>query len=850
MARRFFFGSSRNDNITGSSLTDLIFTGRGDDTINSGGGNDLVYAGSGNDWIWAGTGNDIVFAGSGNDTIFGESGHDLLAGGSGNDTIIGGSGADGLFGQSGNDTFQITLAEETSGLNYISGGSGIDTIVLNLTAEEFASQAVADDLNTLLNDIEARIGNNGQVNGPALTLESLSLRVEDVENIQVFVDGEEVSASDAGPVIIDEDPIVIEDEFDVTGGTVEGSIVSGGAAADAEVTLVSDVSGGDLALNSDGTFTFDAGDDFNDLAAGETQEVSFTVDVTVDGVVTTSTTTLTVTGENDAPVVGAALVAAADGDDVVTLDLLEGASDVDNDAVLSVTSVSDLPAGVTLDGTTLSVDPSDGAFASLAAGETEDITVTFNVTDENGATAAQTATITVTGSNDAPVVAAALVADVDGDDAVTIDLLEGASDVDTDAVLSVVNVSELPAGVSLDGTTLSVDPSNAAFDALAAGQTEELTVTFDVMDENGGAVAQTATFTVTGSNDVPVVEAALVAEADEGDATLTVDLLDGASDVDNGAVLSVANVSELPAGVTLDGNMLVVDPSDAAFNDLAAGETQDIVVNFEVVDSNGGVVAQTATITVTGTDEEAPIVEEELVAEAPDEDGNITLDLLSGATDANGETLTIVNLDTLPDGVTLDGTTLSVDPSDAAFDALAAGETQDVVITFDIVNESGAAVSQSATITVTGANDAPVVAAALVAEAADGDAEVTTLDLLDGASDVDNDAVLSVVNVSDLPAGVSLDGTTLSVDASDAAFASLAAGQTEDITVTFDVMDENGGAVSQSATITVTGANDAPVVAAALVAEATDGDAEVTTCLLYTSPSPRDGLLSRMPSSA
>ena len=29
-----------------------------------------------------------------------------------------------------------------------------------------------------------------------------------------------------------------------------------------------------------------------------------------------------------------------------------------------------------------------------------------------------------------------------------------------------------------------------------------------------------------------------------------------------------------------------------------------------------------------------------------------------------------------------------------------------------------------------------------------------------------------------------------------------------------------------------------------------DGSAEITLCLLYTSPSPRDGLLSRMPSSA
>ena len=146
--------------------------------------------------------------------------------------------------------------------------------------------------------------------------------------------------------------------------------------------------------------------------------------------------------------------------------------------------------------------------------------------------------------------------------------------------------------------------------------------------------------------------------------------------------------------------------------------------------------------------------------------------------------LSVVNVSDLPAGVTLDGTTLSVDASDAAFASLAAGVTETITVNFDVTDENGGAVSQSATITVTGANDAPVVAAALVAEAADGDAEVTTLDLLDGASDVDDGAVLSVVNVSDLPAGVTLDGTTLSVDASDAAFASLAAGQTEAVSYT------------------------------------------------------------------
>jgi len=58
-------------------------------------------------------------------------------------------------------------------------------------------------------------------------------------------------------------------------------------------------------------------------------------------------------------------------------------------------------------------------------------------------------------------------------------------------------------------------------------------------------VSQTLTLTVTGTNDLPTVEAALSFSATEDGETVFVDLLDGASDVDNGAVLSVVG---LPVG--------------------------------------------------------------------------------------------------------------------------------------------------------------------------------------------------------------------------------------------------------------------------------------------------------------
>ena len=63
---------------------------------------------------------------------------------------------------------------------------------------------------------------------------------------------------------------------------------------------------------------------------------------------------------------------------------------------------------------------------------------------------------------------------------------------------------------------------------------------------------------------------------------------------------------------------------------------------------------------------------------------------------------------------------------------------------------------------------------------------------------------------------------------------------------------------TQTVTITINGAEDASVVAGDITGSVTEdgtladsGTLTISdTCLLYTSPSPRDGLLSRMPSSA
>ncbi|TAL27839.1 MAG: type I secretion C-terminal target domain-containing protein [Alphaproteobacteria bacterium] len=361
-----------------------------------------------------------------------------------------------------------------------------------------------------------------------------------------------------------------------------------------------------------------------------------TLTVTSEDGTDTEVITITITGTNDVPTVAGALTAgAAEGDAAFTADLLAGASDVDTGetATLSVANVAysvdggaasaTAPAGVSLSGATLTVDPSDAAFNHLAAGQTSRITVSYNVQDVHGATVAQTETITITGTNDVPTVASALADSVaEGDASFTADLLAGASDLDDGetATLSVVNATYsvdggaasaiAPAGVSLSGVTLTVDPSDASFNHLGVGQSTTVVVSYDIEDAQGATVSQTETITITGTNDAPTVAAALTASATEGDPSFSVNLLSGVSDVDTGDTLGISDVTysvnggaasaSAPAGLSLSGSSLTVDPTNAAFDPLNTGDHTTITISYTVDDGHGGSVAQTETITING----------------------------------------------------------------------------------------------------------------------------------------------------------------------------------------------------------------------------------------------------------
>ncbi len=557
--------------------------------------------------------------------------------------------------------------------------------------------------------------------------------------------------------------------------------------------------------------------------------------------------TLNITPVNDAPI--ATPTVADTLEDAAPFGGQLAATDVDGDN-LTFSLNNTAPAGFSLDPNgSWTFDPGNAAYQSLGKGEELVIQVPFTVTD-GALSSNSTLTITVTGINDVPVVTGAISVGTDEDAAgQVIDLLANASDADAKDVLSVVNLSETSgndaSGVSLQGNTLVVDPSR--YNYLAVGESVTLVYQYQVSDGQGGLVDTSATITIDGVNDAPVVSSAITVDSHEDADAFNVDLLANAKDVDLSDVLGINNFKQVgtqdASGVTLSGNGLQVNPN--AYNYLAAGEKVVLTFSYDVIDNNGGVTPTTATLTIEGRND-APVLESSVQSGSitertdgvPGENAGrlnasgaidfIDADLsnthtvgtqLISAKDGNGQDVDALGnlIASISDTAQGDGQgsiNWNYSVAAGALDYLGAGETIALLYRVTVTDSSGAAASRDVTITLTGSNDAPIVSGA-VTSLTNEDAPAYSLDLLQNASDEDANDVLSVVNlqlVGGNDVGVTFDPASNSLQIDPSQYGYLAVGEKVVLNYSYDVSDGKGGVVSTNASLTIEGRNDAPVV--------------------------------------
>ena len=206
------------------------------------------------------------------------------------------------------------------------------------------------------------------------------------------------------------------------------------------VDTTTDATKGSVTNNNDGTFTYDPNGAFISLADGATGTDKFLYTVTDSaGASSTATVTMTITGENDAPV--AADVAAGTRKDSppITISAAVLDPDIGDTHTFSIDTSTDGTKGRVINNQngTFTYDP-NGAFNDVTTTATDKFR--YTVTDGADASSTATVTITITGQNDLPVAVADSYA-TNEDTALTVaaaGVLGNDSDVDGDTLNAIL----------------------------------------------------------------------------------------------------------------------------------------------------------------------------------------------------------------------------------------------------------------------------------------------------------------------------------------------------------------------------------------------------------------------------
>ena len=575
-----------------------------------------------------------------------------------------------------------------------------------------------------------------------------------------------------------------------------------------------------------GTWTYSLNNSHSAVQAldqGETLSDTFTFTAS-DG--TQQQVTVTIAGAEDAPVVAGAFSGNVAEDGQLTATGGLSISDVDGSDspsfadVATSTGANGYGTFALVNGTwTYSLNNSHAAVQALDQGETLSDTFTFTASDGTQ----QQVTVTIAGAEDAPVVAGAFSGNVAEDGQLTATGGLSISDVDSSDSPSFADVAT-SAGANGYGTfalvngtwTYSLNNSHAAVQALDQGETLSDTFTFTASD----GTQQQVTVTIAGAEDAPVVAGAFSGNvAEDGQLTATGGL--SISDVDSSDSPSFADVAT-STGANGYGTFALVNGTwtyslnngHAAVQALDQGETLSDTFTFTASDGT----QQQVTVTIAGA-EDAPVVAGAFSGNVA-EDGQLTAtgglsisDVDSSDSPSFADVATSAGANGYGTFALVNGTwTYSLNNGHAAVQALDQGETLSDTFTFTASDGT----QQQVTVTIAGAEDAPVVAGAFSGNVAE-DGQLTATGGL-SISDVDSSDSPSFADVA-TSAGANGYGTfalvngtwTYSLNNSHAAVQALDQGETLSDTFTFTASD----GTQQQVTVTIAGAEDAPVVAGA-----------------------------------
>ncbi|MPW35917.1 Ig-like domain-containing protein [Vibrio sp. B1Z05] len=462
-------------------------------------------------------------------------------------------------------------------------------------------------------------------------------------------------------------------------------------------------------LHNDGSYTIDPADKaFDHLAVGEHETLIIPVVATDNhgGQSQPQNLIIRIDGTNDKPVVShIASQVVNEGDAAISGQITSTDLDHGDTATYSTTFKH---AGFTLDNDgTYHLDPADASFDHLAVGEHATLVIPVIATDNNGGLSQpQNLIIRVDGTNDNPVVTHITSQVVKESDAAISGHITS-SDLDH-GDSATYSTTFKHAGFTLDNDgTYHLDPTDASFDHLAVGEHETLIVPVIATDkQNGQSQPQNLIIRVDGTNDKPVVTHIASQTVNEGDKAISGQIT--SSDLDHGDTATYSTTFK-HAGFTLDNDGTYhLDPTDASFDHLAVGEHETLIVPVVATDNNKGQSQpQNLIIRVDGTNDK-PVVTHITSQTVNEGDAAISGQITS--TDKDHGDKAQYSTTFKHDGFSLDiDGTYHLDPTDASFDYLAAGEHETLMVPIVATDKhNGQSLPQNLIIKVMGTNDAPV----------------------------------------------------------------------------------------------------------------------------------------------
>ncbi|MEQ1686591.1 MAG: VCBS domain-containing protein, partial [Burkholderiaceae bacterium] len=629
-----------------------------------------------------------------------------------------------------------------------------------------------------------------------------------------------IAGTDDAPVISAGTGSVVENTQPSVSGTLTATDADNATLAFTATTISG--SYGSLVLATSGSWTYTLDARAEPLAGGQTVSEPITVTLS-DG--STTTVTVSITGTNDAAVIGGTSVGSVTEDGTVSAAGTLTATDVDSPASFVAASSAGVYGdfAVTAAGTWTYV-LRNGAANVQALTSAQHPTEIFTVTTADGTS--QTVTVTVNGANEAPV---AVIMPASGlEDAAGIPVTLSATDVD--GSLAFFTITALPANGTLvfGGVPVSVGnaiPVSAGSASLTfvpnANWNGSTTLSFSATDNEGSvSPAVTQGITVLAQNDAPVAQSD-VASTPINTTLTNVNVLANDSDVDGDALTVIGAIADPARGtvsINADGT-LNFTPATNVF-----GPT---LVTYTISDGQGGTATGFLLVNVgnntppAGTDATLTIGEDSSKTFAPADFGFADADA--------GQSLGAVRLDTLPGAgtLTLGGVPVTAGQvvSASALASLVftpaanANGTGYASFTFSVQDNAGAfdAAPNTITLNVTPQPDAAVIGG----QASGATVEDTTLTATGTLTVTDPDAGEAAFIVQTAVAGAhgsfSIDAAgvwTYTLNNADPAVQALGAGQTLP-SETFTVRSIDGTA--QVVTVSITGTNDAAVLGSATV---------------------------------